>query len=172
MKAESITLLVALLAPTLLAAQSSDEDALARAAAERERLGNQRIQVEIERRAREEQQRLDGAPRQDARARPRPETAQPQAATVQPRDFAAQPPAATSQAATAQAAQVRTETSSEAAAPRTAEAAAGGPARDEDLSIILEQLQALGELGELKDRGYLTEEEFERIKRRILAGEE
>ena len=36
-----------------------------------------------------------------------------------------------------------------------------------DLSPVLEQIRTLGEL---KDAGYITDEEFERIKRRLLDG--
>jgi hypothetical protein len=58
----------------------------------------------------------------------------------------------------------------EAAAPRPGRGenqnAAGNPGTDPaGISRALEQLR---ELGELHDAGYLTDEEFERVKQRIL----
>jgi len=50
----------------------------------------------------------------------------------------------------------------------TATRPATPPAHDAaDLSLVLQQLKALGEL---KDAGYVDDEEFERIKQRIIDG--
>ena len=98
------------------------------AASERERLGNQRIQIEAEMRAREEQRRLEEA--EQARVR-------------------AEQAAARSEMAAAQNAK-----------PDAAEVAGSN-----DMYRTLEQLRLLGEL---KDDGYITEEEFGRIKQKIL----
>ncbi|MGB5512495.1 MAG: SHOCT domain-containing protein [Woeseiaceae bacterium] len=95
---------------------------------ERERLGNQRIQIEAEMRAREEQRRLEEAEQVRLRA---------------------EQAAARSEMAAAQNAQ-----------PDAREAAGSA-----DMYRTLEQLRLLGEL---KDDGYVTEEEFQRIKQRIL----
>ena len=97
-------------------------------AAERARLGNQRIQVEAERRAQEDLSLQDRAP-----------------------DLAKVPEAARIQPTQARAA-------NEPAEPRR-------PTNDNRTQRALEQLR---DLGELKDAGYLTDEEFQRIKQRIL----
>lgn len=99
-------------------AQSSD------VAAERARLGNERIQAEAELRASEEREQQERA----------------QAEAASP---AARPPAA----------------EAPAAPPRPA-------AKDDDRTR--QGLQQLRELGGLKDAGYVTDEEFQRIKQRIL----
>ena len=95
---------------------------------ERERLGNQRIQVEAEMRAREEQRRIEEAEQARLRA--------------------------------------------EQAAARSAMAAAQNAKPDatettgsDDMYRTLEQLRLLGEL---KDDGYITDEEFRKIKQKIL----
>lgn len=96
---------------------------------ERERLGNQRIQIEAEMRAREEQRRLEEAEKARLRA--------------------------------AEAAK------SSSAASNTPDSAPSATVADEsvDMSRTLEQLRMLGEL---KDDGYITEEEFRKIKQKIL----
>ncbi len=96
---------------------------------ERERLGNQRIQIEAEMRAREEQRRVEEA--EQARLR-------------------------------AQEAALRSE-----AAAIAAGATPGATQVDNsvDMRRTLEQLRMLGEL---KDDGYITEEEFRKIKQKIL----
>jgi hypothetical protein len=96
---------------------------------ERERLGNQRIQVEAEMRAREEQRRLEEA--EQARLR-------------------------------AQEAAIRSE---EAAIAAGSTSGATGVGSSVDMTRTLEQLRMLGEL---KDDGYITEEEFRKIKQKIL----
>lgn len=138
------------LAPSLATGQSSD------AAAERARLGNERIQAEAERRVREERElqnraanvasELAGAPPQhagspamDGRVEPRPpEAPSPASASVRP---------------------------APAAAPATG-SSVPDPAADEERTT--RALRQLRELGELKDAGYVTDEEFRRIKERIL----
>ena len=95
---------------------------------ERERLGNQRIQIEAEMRAREEQRRLEEA--EQARLR-------------------AEQAAARSEMAAAQNAK-----------PDATEVTVGN-----DMYRTLEQLRLLGEL---KDDGYITDEEFRKIKQKIL----
>ena len=96
---------------------------------ERERLGNQRIQIEAEMRAREEQRRLEEA--EQARLR--------SAEAAQRSEIAATTPGAMPGAT--------------AAESRV------------DMSRTLEQLRMLGEL---KDDGYITEDEFRKIKQKIL----
>ena len=96
---------------------------------ERERLGNQRIQIEAEMRAREEQRRVEEV--EQARLR-------------------------------AQEAALR----SEAAAIATGSTpGATGVRSSVDITRTLEQLRMLGEL---KDDGYITAEEFRKIKQKIL----
>ena len=107
-------------------------------AAERARLANQRIQVEEERRAREEAERLERAKAE----------AQAQARAGAERE-------------------TQRETS-----PKTDESSAEddvseAPVGRIEMSRALEQLR---ELGALRDAGYLTEEEFERLKKKILDG--
>ena len=96
---------------------------------ERERLGNQRIQVEAEMRAREEQRRLEEAEQARLRAS---EAAQRGAVA--------------------------------ATAPGSMPGATAAGSRV-DMTRTLEQLRMLGEL---KDDGYVTEEEFRKIKQKIL----
>ena len=152
-------LLVGLAAPALLMAQSTTDEDLAKAAAERGRLGNTRIQTEMERRLIEEQE-LQEASQQQQQASA---TAQ-QTSTPTPPQTATQPaPAPRLDMGYKPLPAPAPVTSRPAATP-----AAASPARSGDLTRILQQLQALGELGELKDRGYVTEEEFRRIKSRIL----
>lgn len=112
-------------------------------AAERARLANQRIEAEA--RAREEQERQArlAAEREQASAS---QQAAP-SATVETRAAAAEAPAP-------QAAPVGEASSEATTAP------AG-------VDRMLEQIRRLGEL---RDAGYVTDAEFERIKRRILDG--
>lgn len=112
-------------------------------AAERSRLANQRIQAEAERRAHEEEERQRQA---EAQARMQAEAA----AAMAPQTPAQSAPAAASTPDPAPPVEVRPANSGAAGA---------------DVSKVLEQLRTLGEL---KDAGYLTEQEFDRIKRRIL----
>lgn len=112
-------------------------------AAERSRIANQRIQAEAERMAREEEERQRQA---EAQARAQEEMAAARAAEARARSLAAAQPAP-----------------QPAPVPATQAAKPVVPAAD--TSKVLEQIRTLGEL---KDAGYVTDEEFERVKRRIL----
>lgn len=112
-------------------------------AAERARLANERIQLEAQRRAEEERRRQEREAAESETPTQAPD-AGPAGADQQPRPRAA--PAAR-------------ETVRAPAAPPLP------PADDDRISRALEQLR---ELGELRDAGYVTDEEFERIKTRIL----
>ncbi len=96
---------------------------------ERERLGNQRIQIEAEVRAREEQRRLEEA--EQARLRAQEAALRSEAAAIAP-----------------------------GATPGATKVENGV-----DMRRTLEQLRMLGEL---KDDGYITAEEFRKIKQKIL----
>jgi len=137
MKPIIITLLVYVAALSMALAQTTDSSDAAESAtvSERARLGNQRIQIEADRRAREEQQRLE---EEQARLR-----AEEQAKLR------------------AQQAISR----SEMAAAQNSKPGATEVTRNNDMSRTLEQLR---QLGELKDDGYVSEEEFQKIKQRIL----
>lgn len=114
-------------------------------AAERERLANQRIAAEA--RAREEQERQARlAAERDSDAVPR--QAAPAAAGETRNDVTAAP------ASLPQAAPLVEATRESAQPPR-------------DVERMLEQIRTLGEL---RDAGYVTDTEFERIKQRILDG--
>jgi len=117
--------LIALLAvaPAPAFGQSPD------AAAERARLGNERIQAEAERRAQEEQEAQERATGPAGASDAAPSQPPPPQAEVRP------------------------------AEPRKP------PADDDRTERVLQQLR---ELGALKDAGYLTDAEFQRIKQRIL----
>ena len=93
---------------------------------ERARLANQRIQVEEERRAREEAERLRKAAAEEA---------------------------------------IATEDASDAATPVSRDVARDVSAERMEMSRALEQLR---ELGALRDAGYVTEQEFEQLKKKIL----
>jgi hypothetical protein len=149
----TITVIAWALAPGLLHAQQAD------IAAERARLGNDRARIEAERHAREAiaEQAARQAGVASKAAAPPPDIIRDEA----PREEAAPPagvPAAESSPPVAKA------PPPPAVEPPPAETAdvQTDPA---EISRTLEQLR---ELGELKDAGYLTVEEFERIKQRIL----
>ena len=115
-------------------------------AAERARLANQRIQAEAELRAREEAQ-----------------TSEPAVPAAVPQAPADPLPSE------AGAAQSRPQSTSDSRAAVAALPAAKPQATDANrMSRGLEQLR---QLGELKDAGYLTEAEFQRIKQRIIEAE-
>ncbi len=122
------SLLICAAALSMALAQSTDSAGVTDSdtGSERARLANQRIQADLELRAREEQRRLE-----EEQARLRAQEAATRSAA------AAQPPTP-----------VVTSTPP-------------GP----DMSRTLEQIKTLGEL---KDAGYVSEEEFQRIKQRIL----
>ena len=110
------------------------------AAAERARIANERIQAEATRRAEEEERRRQAEAQLAAeRAAAAARSEQQQAQQVMRDD----PPVTTRR-------------------PEPPRPPAGSTA---DMSRALEQLRTLGEL---KDAGYLTDEEFARIKNRIL----
>ena len=113
-------------------------------AAERARLANQRIQVEEERRAREEEQRLEQAQAQSKSEDPGETSVGLGESAEQPRD-----------------------TGSEPVTRSTQSGVSGAPVDRIEMSRALEQLR---ELGALREAGYLTEEEFEQLKKKILDG--
>lgn len=113
-------------------------------AAERARLANQRIQIEEERRAREEEERLEQAQTQTEPENLRGSTMETASASDQPQ-----------------------ETSSAPASRGTQTSASGAPVDRIEMSRVLEQLR---ELGALREAGYVTEEEFEQLKKKILDG--
>ena len=125
------TIMIYVAALSIALAQTTDiADGVENATvSERERLGNQRIQIEAEMRAREEQRRLEEA--EQARLRAAEAAKRSEVAGIAPGST----PGAT---------------------------AAGSRV---DMSRTLEQLRMLGEL---KDDGYVTEEEFRKIKQKIL----
>lgn len=122
------------LAPTICIAdeteqsQIHDEQKARSLASERAQLANQRIQADMEIRAREEQRRLEAAELERLRAR---EEA------------------------------IKSEDAIAAGSSFRPTAAASST----DMSRTLQQLKSLGEL---KDDGYVTEEEFRKIKQKIL----
>lgn len=134
------TLMILMAAPSMALAQTSDEadrtersrtydeDRVVSMESERARLGNQRIQTEVELRAREEQQRLEAAEREKLREQDEG-------------------------------------TESDAAIAPSSGSPPTEAGSSKDMSRTLEQLRSLGEL---KDAGYVTEDEFERIKQKIL----
>jgi len=137
-------------------AQSTDT------AAERARLANERIQLEAQRRAEEERRRQQReAAESEAGGSEAAGSEAGGSETIEP----------DAPAHTADSAAGRAERSGSRAAPaasRSADsprAASLPPAGDDRISRTLEQLR---ELGELRDAGYVTDEEFERIKTRIL----
>ena len=119
------------------------------AAAERARIANQRIQAEAERRAREEQ----------AREQDRSRDATPAAEPISPAARATAPIAVPQPALAPEPA---TESGDGSPGPPIERPDRGA---DPTLTRTLEQLRTLGEL---RDAGYVTDDEFEQIKRRIL----
>lgn len=127
------------------------------AAAERARLANQRIQAEAERRAQEERERLAAIERAAASAKARG-TQQTDVALSQS-SSPSKAPISNAPSAEPQTQQVR----------QPWEAAENRARQQAEMSIALEQIRSLGEL---RDRGYVTEEEFAAIKKRILASQQ
>lgn len=118
-------------------AQAYDEPDAQSMEAERQRLGNQRIQQEMERRAREEERRLEeererGEPLQEPAGQPL-ELPQGNAPAV---------------------------TESTAPPPQSSR-----PDGDSGMSEALEQLRTLGEL---RDAGYISKQEHEELKQKVL----
>mgnify|MGYP001829149416 CR=1 FL=1 len=141
------------------------------AAAERARIANQRIYAESELRSRETEQSGETGT-------PAPTAISTTATAAEASDSAPDPfPApssslneeavtASAEAVTIQAPSGEPATVATAAGP-VAQAAAAPETIAIDLSPVLDQLRTLGEL---KDAGYVTDEEFERIKKRLLDG--
>lgn len=127
----AITLICTLLAAPAFAQSTDEQQAIQ---AERQRLGNERIQLEAQRRALEEEQRLEEQRR----------LAQQQQAELQ--------------------AQEATRASEEASVARPQ--SPPPPHRSEpDLSMTLDRLRVLGDL---REAGHVTEEEFNILKKSIL----
>ncbi len=153
-------LFLAMSVSTTVLAQTADT------AAERARLGNERARIEAERRAAEAEGQLAGqpvAPSQPVESEAPPSPAATSAVVAE------EPPVAASSAASSTASQVVTESRPEPPAsppaPLSAQHPGTVPASSAEVSTALQQLR---ELGSLKDAGYVTDEEFERIKQRIL----
>lgn len=154
---KSTTRIVTAIALVFLSTGAHAQDS---AAAERARIANERIAAEAERRARAEADDRTAAARSQtaaaldeaseataaptsptpARTAPVPEQTAPKATPAPPDQSTPVEPAATDN---------RTRSSGT------------------DFAPLLEQLKTLGEL---KDAGYVTEDEFERIKSRLLDG--
>lgn len=115
-------------------------------ASERERLGNERARIEAERRAQ------DSGTELAAQGDSGPATT---AAETVPGANPVEAPAA----APAAAVPLPAEDTGVSGAPSVA---------DDDTVDISQALEQLRELGELKDAGYVTQDEFDRIKRRIM----
>jgi len=120
--------------------QAGDEFNTGSVGSERGRLGMQRTQTEAEIKAREEQQRLEAAALAARQEQWRLEQAERERAHAE---------AMQSQAASASGVE-----------PESAPAG-----KSKDMSRTLEQLKSLGEL---KDDGYINEEEFQKIKQKII----
>ena len=105
---------------------------------ERARLANQRIQIEEARRAQEEAERLRQAASEQASA---------------------------AQAAAAARTIPNQQDASEPATPASTDVARDVSVERMEMSRALEQLR---ELGALRDAGYVTEQEFEQLKKKIL----
>lgn len=121
-------------------------------AAERQRLGDERARLEAERRAVEGQTKTS-APGQSSVASP--------ATSRSPQDAPAVDESAPLAAMAIPAAAVPAEVDS----TRELESGPEPPGNAVDVSQVLDQIR---ELGELRDAGYVTDEEFDRIKQRIL----
>lgn len=130
-------------------------------AEERARLANQRIQAEAARQAEEERARREMTPQAAAAQPVAPGPAQSPAVVAVP------PPSvpAPSTPATSVPAPSISQTPPGGPPQSTAGADAARETRDAQTSRALEQLK---QLGELRDAGYVTDQEFERIKSRIL----
>ena len=123
-------------------------------AAERARIANQRIEAEAARIAEEEKRRAEAAAAEAVAAKPHADSPQPTRSEQQPAVTSAPPPA------------VVTATPMPAATPP-----APAPAARTDRIGMTRMLEHIRVLGQLRDSGYVTEAEFERIKTRIIDGE-
>ena len=120
-------------------------------ASERSRVANERIRIEAERMAQEEKQRAEAAAETELLRAPEEEQAQLPAVVEQQNMVETQPDVI----------------------PPTVAPSETAPLDDGEtgrlgMSLMLEHLNVLGQL---RDSGYITEAEFERIKQRILDGE-
>ena len=129
----SLAIIVLCMAGVAFAADEQDFESIG---AERARIGNARIQQDMERRALEEERQLAAA--------------QPEDAAV-----SAAPPAVQEPRATAP----------QAASPPPAVPVPAAPAN----SNMSETLELLQKLGELKDAGYVSEDEYNKLKQKVLA---
>jgi len=136
-----------MMVPLLLAVMASAPALADDVAAERSRLADQRIQYEQDRRAREEQERLEQA-------------------QIQAQSEGALQSAETAEEVGSPAEQLGEETS-EPLAREAEDARNSRPVDRIEMSRALEQLR---ELGALRDAGYVTEEEFDNLKKKILDG--
>ncbi len=120
-------------------------------AAERSRIADERIRIEAERIAQEEKRRAESAAETGLLSAPEEEQA-PLPVEVEQ--------------------QVMIETQADVISPTAAPSETApledGAAGRLGMSLMLEHLRVLGQL---RDSGYVTEAEFERIKQRILDGE-
>lgn len=153
MKLITKTLLIYVAALPMALAQSVDtvDDSASSMGSERAKLANQRIQAEVEMREREEQRRLE---EEQAKLRAQQAAARSEVAAAQ---FSEPGATERSQAGA-------TEPAGTAVAVQNSQGATA-PATGNDMLRTLEQLKLLGEL---KDDGYISEEEFQKIKQRIL----
>ena len=140
MKIRLAVILIGVATALAAAAQSAAEQDAESINAERARLGNQRIQQDMELRAREEEEGRLAAEQQRGQQSQEPA-----------RDVLVVP---------------------EENSPAVAEATAAlpqpsRPGGDSDMSKVLEQLRVVGEL---KDAGYITEQEHTALKQKILDG--
>lgn len=150
----SISLAIPLLLAAAIDPANAQDQSAADAAAERARIANQRILAETERRNRE------AAAAEAVQAEAATVAMPARAATVSAQPTAVRPPP--ERAMTAVPPPSSAETTAEMARPQAAtEPAATAP----DMTLVLEQIRTLGEL---KDAGYVTDEEFDRIKKRLL----
>ncbi len=148
-------LLIASLIPGLFAspvAWSQAQDM----SAERARIANQRIQAEAAR-IEEEEKRRAQAEAEAAAAQARYEERLVQRAEANARTPVEEPPVI--------------EPIPVGPAPAPAPAAAPAPVSASDQLGLSRTLEQIRTLGELRDAGYVTEEEFQRIKSKILDGE-
>ncbi len=120
-------------------------------ASERSRVADERIRIEAARIAQEEEQRAKAAAEAERLRAPAVEQPRAQAEIEQQDTVQSQPDVVPAAVATSE------------TAPRS-----DGETGRLGMSLMLEHLNVLGQL---RDSGYVTEVEFERIKQRILDGE-
>ena len=124
-------------------------------ASQRSRVADERIRIEAERMAQEEKRRAEEAAEAGRLSTPEAKKAEVQvevAPQVEPQDI------------------VQPQPNAIPAAVATSETASRSDGETGRLGMSL-MLEHLNVLGQLRDSGYVTEAEFERIKQRILDGE-